>query len=211
MNRLLIVDDHAIVRRGLREILDDVAGIELRCDEAPSGEEALVRAAAAQYALVLLDISMPDRNGLETLKRLKRDHPSLPVLMLSMHPEEQYAIRALKAGAAGYLTKQSAPDELIAAVTKVLAGGKYVSASLSERLAEELTGGRGETAPHERLSDREYQLVCMLAAGRTLKEIADELSLSIKTISTYRARILEKMRLRNNAEIINYAIRHNLV
>jgi DNA-binding NarL/FixJ family response regulator len=158
----------------------------------------------------LLDISLPGRNGIDILKQLKKERPKLPVLMLTMHPEEQYAIRALKAGALGYLTKESTPDELITAIRKVSAGGKYVSSSLAETLAYEL-GRMDEKAPHETLSDREYQIMLLIASGKTVTEIAETLSLSIKTVSTYRSRILEKMRMKNSAELTYYAIKNQLV
>jgi DNA-binding NarL/FixJ family response regulator len=153
---------------------------------------------------------MPGRSGIDILKELKNENPGLPVLMLSMYPEEQYAVRALKAGASGYLTKESVPDELISAIRKVSAGGKYVSSSLAEKLAYDLVADV-ERPPHEILSDREYEVMCMIAKGDTIKDIADTLCLSIKTISTYRSRILEKMRMKNNAELMHYAIKHDLV
>jgi DNA-binding NarL/FixJ family response regulator len=153
---------------------------------------------------------MPGRSGLDILKELKAEKPGVAVLMLSMYPEEQYAVRALKAGASGYLTKESVPDELIAAIRKVSAGGKYVSSSLAEKLAYDLEADV-EKPLHETLSDREYQVMCMIAKGETIKEIADKLYLSIKTISTYRSRILEKMKMKNNAELMHYAIKHGLV
>ncbi len=162
------------------------------------------------YDVVLLDISMPGRNGLDILRQLKSERPKLPVLMLSVYPEKQYAKRALKAGASGYLTKESAPDELIAAIRKVIQGRKYVTSTLAEMLALELENGV-EKPSHEILSDREYQVMCMIASGKTIKEIANELSLAIPTITTYRNRILEKMRLKNNAEIIYYAVKQGLV
>ena len=159
--------------------------------------------------MLLLDISMPGKDGLEILKELKRQKPSLAVLMLSMFPEEQYAVRALKSGASGYLTKDSAPDELIAAIRKVNSGGKYVSAFLAEKLADRV-GAKFETYPHERLSDREFQVLCMIASGKTVKQIGEELSLSIKTVSTYRMRLLEKMEMKNNSELTRYALENKL-
>jgi len=175
-----------------------------------NGQEVLEKIAKNIYDLVLLDIAMPGRDGLEVLKELKKQRPKLAVLMLSMYPEEQYAIRALRSGASGYLTKESAPAELIAAIRKVSAGGKYISSSLAERIAYKL-GNHSDVPLHEQLSDREYQILIMLAKGRTLTEIADELALSVKTISTYRARLLLKMNMKSNAEVTRYAIENKLV
>ncbi len=207
MIRAIIADDHAVVRKGLRSILEETADMVVAA-EACSGQELLEKARRCPCDVVLLDIAMPGRDGLETLKLLKKEKPGLPVLVLSIYPEEQYAVRALKDGASGYLTKESAPDELITAVRRVSAGRKYVSATLAERLADELAdGGR---SPHERLSDREYQVLCMIGAGRTVSEIGDELSLSVKTISTHRSHILAKMNLKNNAEIIRYVLANGL-
>lgn len=209
MIRILIADDHAIVRRGLKQILTEIPGVAV-IDEAANGQEVISMVNKSDYDLVLLDISMPGRSGLDVLKQLRAEKPGMSVLMLSMHPEEQYAVRALKAGASGYLTKESAPDELIMAARKILAGGKYVSASLAERLAYDLNR-HSEKAPHEILSDREFQILRMIAAGKTVKEIGEDLALSVKTVSTYRARILAKMRLKNNAEITRYAIENGLL
>jgi two-component system invasion response regulator UvrY len=208
MPAILLADDHEVVRKGLIQILAKSVP-DLSVDEAVSGHEALAWALKTDYALVVLDISMPGRGGLEVLREIRSRRPKIPVLILSMHPEEEYAVRALRAGASGYVTKDSAAEELAAAVRRVLAGGRYVSGSLAERLAVELkpSGGR---MPHETLSDREYQVMRMLAAGKTVKEIGEELSLSVKTISTYRSRVLEKMRLRNNAEIARYAVENRL-
>jgi DNA-binding NarL/FixJ family response regulator len=210
--KLLIVDDHAIVRRGLIQILDEEKDFRFECDEAANGQEAIAKVGATSYDLVLLDISMPGRNGLDVLKQIKQENQKLPVLIISMHPEEQYAIRALRAGAAGYLTKESAPDELRAAIKKVIQGGRYVSNSLSERLSTELNRPRRRADTlHGTLSDREYQVLCMLASGKTVKDISVELDLSDKTISTYRARILAKMHMNTTAQLINYAIKEELV
>ncbi len=207
MIRVCIADDHAVVRKGLRRILEETLDIVV-CGEACNGQELLDTVFRQPCDVALLDIAMPGRDGLETLKLLKKERPALPVLVLSMYPEEQYAVRALKNGASGYLTKESAPDELILAIRKVFGGRKYVSASLAERLAEEL--GEGEKKAHERLSDREYQVLCMIGAGKTVSEIGDELSLSVKTISTHRSHILAKMNLKNNSEIIRYVVRNGL-
>ena len=178
--------------------------------EASTAQEVLNEVWGKDYDVVLLDISMPGRDGLDILKELKSVKPEVRVLVLSVHPEEQYAVRMLRAGASGYLTKESAPDELVMAIRKVSMGGKYVRSSLAERLALDL-GIDGEKAPHERLSDREYQVMCMIASGEAVNEIAEELMLSAKTISTYRSRILAKMDMKNSAELIHYAIKHRLV
>ncbi len=206
--RVLVADDHAILRRGIKQILEEIPSIST-VDEATNGQEVLARTAKKVYDLVLLDISMPGRSGLDVLKQLKVERPRLPVLVLSMHPEEQYAVRALKAGASGYLTKESAPDELIAAVQKILEGGKYVSQSLAERFVTELAKPSDKPL-HELLSDREYEIFCMIASGKTVSEIGSELALSVKTVSTYRSRILEKTNLKTNAEITRYVIENRL-
>ena len=207
--RILIADDHAIVRHGLRQILSDSADLVVS-GEARNGVQALQLARSGEWDVVLLDVSMPDKNGIDTLKQLKKEFPRLPVLMLSMHPEEHYAIRALKAGASGYLTKQSAPELLVTAIRQVAAGKKYVSPSLAEGLANAISDD-GDKAPHEKLSDREYQTLVMIASGKTLTQIGEELKLSVKTVSVYRARLLEKMKLKNNAELTHYGLKQNLV
>lgn len=209
MIRLLVVDDHAVVRGGIRHAVQETADIVV-AGEAANGAEALEKAGARSFDVVLLDISMPGRGGLEVLKELRQRDGGTPVLILSIYPEEQYAVRALRSGAAGYLTKESAPEELVAAIRKVAAGGKYVSAALAERLATTIAAPVGGPL-HEQLSDREYQIMCMMASGRTQTQIAEELSLSVKTISTYRARVLAKTGLKSNAEITRYAIEQKLV
>ena len=209
MLRILIADDHPVFRRGLKQIIEEASDL-IVAGEAANGAEALREARAGDYDVVLLDITMPVKNGVDVLSQLKHDRPALPVLMLSMHPEEQYAVRALRAGASGYLTKESAPEELVAAIRKVSAGGKYVSASLAEHLAS-IVQSAGESPPHETLSRREYQVMCLIAAGKTVSEVARELSLSVKTVSTYRARILEKLQMKNNAELMRYATQNQLV
>lgn len=209
MLRILITDDHPIVRQGLRQIITETSDMVV-ADEASNGWEALSKVRASYYDVVLLDISMPGLHGLDIIRQLKNERPGLPVLILSIHPEEQYAVRAFRAGASGYLTKESAPDELLAAIRKVSIGGKYVSSSLAERLASDLETG-AEQLPHETLSDREYQVMCMIAVGKTVTKIAEELSLSAQTVSTYRSRILGKMRMRNSAELTYYAIKNRLV
>jgi DNA-binding NarL/FixJ family response regulator len=209
MIKILIADDHAIVREGLKRIVAETADMVV-ADEATSGHEVLEKVRNNEYNVVILDISMPGRGGVDILKQLKGQRPHLPILILSMHPEEQYAVRVLKAGAAGYLTKESAPDELITAIKRVSTGRKYVSSSLAEKLAFDLERDT-ELPYHETLSDREYQVLCMIASGKRVQEIAEELCLSVKTVSTYRSRILEKMKMKNNAELMRYAIKHGLV
>jgi len=209
MIKILVADDHAIVREGLKQIVADTSDIVV-AGEAVDGQEVLDQVRKKEWDLILLDISMPGRSGIDTLKDLKIEKPKLPVLVLSMYPEEQYAIRALKAGAAGYLTKESAPEELIQAIRKVSRGGKYISASLAESLASHV-GTSAEKQPQETLSDREYQVMLMIASGKTVSEIANELSLSVKTISTNRVRALRKMGMKTNAELTYYAIRQGLV
>ncbi len=206
--RVLIADDHAIVRQGLRQILSDTPDLTVS-GEAENGVQAVQMVRAGEWDVVLMDVSMPDRNGIDALKLIKKEYPRLPVLILSMYPEEQYAIRALKAGAAGYLTKQSAPELLVTAIRQVASGKKYVSPSLAEELANAI-GDDCERPPHEKLSDREYQTLCMIASGKTPAEIAEALNLSVKTVSVYRARLLEKMNLRNNAELTHYGLKHGL-
>jgi len=207
--RILITDDHAVVRQGLRLILADhfkkaVFG------EARNATEALALVWKEKWDVVVLDITMPGRSGLEVLKEIKRSRPKLPVLVLSMHPEDQFAVRLLKAGAAGYLTKESAGDELVSAIKKVVAGGRYISPSLAERMVSYLTIDVRK-APHERLSDREFLILRMIASGKQVSQIARELSLSVATVSTYRGRILEKMDMKNNAELTHYALQKELV
>jgi two-component system, NarL family, invasion response regulator UvrY len=209
MIKIFIADDHAVVREGLKHILSEMPDV-LVAGEAGNGQEVLEKIGRKEYDLVLLDIAMPGRDGLEILKDLKLQKPKLPVLILSMFPEEQYALRALKSGASGYLTKDSIPDELIKAVRKILKGGKYISSSFSDKLLFSFDSD-AEAPIHETLSDREYQVMRMIASGKTLQGIADELTLSVKTISTYRTRILEKMGMKNNAELTHYAIKQHLV
>lgn len=208
MIRVLIVDDHRIVLRGIEQILLTTPDIRAFGD-ASTAREALDRIANDLFDIVLLDISMPDRSGLEVLRLIKERKPRLPVLILSMHPEEQYAARALRAGAGGYLTKESAQDELIEAIRRVAAGRRYVSASLAEKLADEIAPD-AEKARHDRLSDREYQVMLLLGAGRRNAEIAREMRVSPNTITTYRRRVLQKMGLNNAAEIVRYIVEHGL-
>ncbi len=205
---IIIVDDHAVVRSGIKHILQERPDINVVA-EASSGSEAMKHLMENSADIVLLDISMPDKSGIEVLKNIRSQHPDVSVLILTMHPEEQYAIRALKGGAAGYITKDSAPSELIKAIVKISSGKRYISASLAEKLAGMLDIST-ERVPHEMLSDRELEVLLLIAAGRSMTEIADNLNLSIKTVSTYKSRILLKMDLRNTADIIRYSIRNNL-
>ena len=209
MMKILIADDHPIVRRGLKQILTDEYDMAV-FGEARNAREVLKNLHEMDWDIVILDITMPDRSGLDVLKELKNIRPKLPVLVLSVHPEELYAIRALKAGAAGYITKRSAPDELVKALRKVIKGKKWVSSSLAEKLVSDLKPG-SEKPLHETLSNREYQVACMIASGKTVKEIAKELYLTVRTIRTYRVRILNKMKMKRNAELIHYAIKNRLV
>ncbi len=209
MIKLLVADDHVIVRKGIEQIIAETHDIII-AGEASNGYEVIEKVRKNGYDLVLLDVSMPGKDGLEILKELKKQWPKLVVLMISIYPEEQYAIRALRSGASGYLTKESAADELISAIRKVSSGGKYVSLSLAEKLATKLEN-HSEKPLHERLSDREFRIMCMIASGKTPTEIANELVLSIKTISTYRTRLLKKMNMKNNAEITRYAVENKLI
>jgi len=209
MIKIIITDDHPIVRKGLKEILAETKDI-FSVDEAGNGWEVLEKVGKTDYDVVVLDLSMPGMSGLEVLKQLKKKKSSVPILVLSRHPEEQYAVRVLKAGADGYLTKESAPNELALAIQKVARGGKYISASLADQLASYVKD-ESEKKPHERLSDREFQVMSMLASGKTVGEIAREMALSVNTISTYRLRILEKMKLTNNAQIMHYALNEKLI
>lgn len=208
MVRVLIVDDHPVVRAGLKQILSEEPDMVV-AGEAPSGNDALQSIREGTCDVVLLDIAMPGRNGIETLGRIKEEWPDLPVLILSIYPEDQYAVRLLKAGAAGYMTKESASDLLVSAIRKVSQGKKYVSPHLAELLADKVAGG--DQPLHETLSDREYQIFFMIAAGKAVSEIASELSLSVKTVSTYRTRVLDKMRMSKNAELTYYAIKNRLM
>jgi DNA-binding NarL/FixJ family response regulator len=206
---VLIADDHAIVRQGLKQILSETEDL-LVAGEADDGVEALQLARGGDWDVFLLDVSMPNRNGIDTLKQLKKEFPKRPVLILSMHPEEQYAVRALKAGASGYLTKQSAPEQLVTAIRQVAGGKKYVSPTVAMQLADAIAGDAEQPA-HEVLSDREYEVLKLIAAGKTLTQIADELNLAVATISTFRARILTKLGLSSTAELIRYGLEHGLV
>jgi DNA-binding NarL/FixJ family response regulator len=208
MIKVIIVDDHPVVRRGLKQIIGDEPDMEVAGEAKNAGEcFSLVR--KTDCTLVLLDITLPDRSGFDVLKQLKYEHPNLPILILSIQPEDQYGLRFIKAGASGYLMKEGAPDELVKAIRKVNAGGKYVSASLAEKLVSHQDAS--DKPPHENLSNREFQILCMIAEGKTPKGIVSELCISKKTVSTYRARILEKMKMSTNADLTRYALNHHLV
>jgi DNA-binding NarL/FixJ family response regulator len=209
MIKVLIADDHALIRKGLKQLLDDTSDMRVT-GEAENGMQTIHMVDETTYDVVLLDISMPDKHGVDVLKQLKINHPQLPVLMLSMHPEEQYALRSMKAGAAGYLNKQSAPGQLVTAIRQVASGKKYISTELAEQLANGLSQGYQELL-HQTLSNREYQTLCLMASGKKLSEMADIMTLSPKTVSVYRSRLLEKMKLKNNAEAIHYAISNHLI
>ena len=209
MLRILLADDHAVVRRGVKQILVE-AFAQAAFGEAQNAHELLELIGSERWDIVVLDLNMPGGNGLEALKQIKQDHPQLPVLILTMFPEDQYAVRTIRAGAAGYLNKESAPEELVQAIHKVLRGGKYISAAVADELV--LYAQNEDDQPlHKHLSDREYQVLCLIASGKEVKEISIELALSAKTISTYRARILEKMNMKTNAELTHYAIQNGLV
>jgi two-component system invasion response regulator UvrY len=209
MLRILLADDHAVVRQGVKQILAE-AFVKATFGEARNVHELLDLVGSQRWDIVVLDLAMPGGNGLEALKQIKYNHPQLPVLILSMFPEDQYAVRTIRAGAAGYLNKESAPEELVQAVRKILRGGEYISAAVADELV--LYARHEDDQPlHKHLSDREYQVLCLIASGKEVKEISTELALSAKTISTYRARLLEKMNMKTNAELTYYAIQNGLV
>ncbi|HUV69334.1 MAG TPA: response regulator transcription factor [Terracidiphilus sp.] len=206
---ILIADDHAVVRRGLREILDDaIPGAAF--SEAGNGDEVLGQLGKSTVALLVLDINMPGRSGVDVLRDVKHAYPRLPVIILSVHPEEQYAVRCLRAGAAAYISKESASEELAIATKKILSGGRYISTRLAEKLIDNLDEPADKPL-HESLSDREHEVMRMIAAGVPLTEIGERLHVSVKTISSYRARIMEKMQMTSNAELTRYAMMHNLI
>ena len=209
MIRLLIADDHPVVREGLRRIVEDAPGLEVVAEVA-SGHELLTRLRQVAADIILLDVSMPGPGFLELLQRLRLEHPTVPVLVLSVHPEDQYAVRSLRAGASGYLTKDHSPEQLTEAIRRVHRGHRYVSQGLAERLAADLAVGVGE-GQHELLTNRENEVLCLLGSGRQVKEIASTLQLSSKTVSTYRTRILEKMHAKSNADLVRYAALHGLI
>lgn len=208
MIKVLVADDHAIVRRGLREILTETSDI-IVTGEAATRAEVLELLAKERFDVVVLDINLPGTSGLDLLGEVRRERPALPVLILTMYPEEQYAVRAMRSGAAGFLTKESAPEKLIEAVRKVAGGGRYVSPQLGERLALFVSADRG-AAPHEGLSNREFQILKLIASGLTVSQIARALSLSVKTVSTHRSRLLVKMQMKTNAELTHYAVKSGL-
>jgi two-component system, NarL family, invasion response regulator UvrY len=207
--RILVVDDHPIVRQGLKQTLAEAADVG-EIGEAATGSQALDLVRQREWDAVVLDIGLPGRGGLDILKDIKQERPRLPVLILSMHPEDQYAIRALRAGAAGYLTKEAATEKLLEAIRKITTGGRFISQDLAERLAAELTVNTSGP-PHASLSDREFEVLCLIGSGLSVGDIADRMSLSVKTVSTYRARILEKMRVKNNAELMQYVLTNRLI
>ena len=209
MIRVLLADDHAIVRAGLKEILADTGDMTV-AGEAGSGPEVLARVRDHDYDVLVLDMSMPGRSGIELIKQLKGEKPKLRILVLSMHSEAQYAVRAVKAGASGYLTKDSAADQLVAAIRRIAAGGAFVSPETAERLALDFDRP-ADAPPHTLLSDREFQVLCMLVSGKSVSQIASDLALSVKTVSTHKTHIMEKMSLENQTELIQYAIRHKLL
>lgn len=209
MIRIMIADDHAIVREGLKQIISDTRDMVV-CEEACNGEDALEKGMSAKFDVLVLDVSMPKGNVIDIIKKLKAYKPHIKILVLSMHAEDQYAMRVLKAGASGYLNKESAPDELVKAIRKVAQSRKYISLSFAENLANKLVNGDSEKPPHEKLSNREYQVLEKIAAGLAVCEIADEMHLNSRTISTYRTRVLQKLHLKTNADIIHYAISQKL-
>ncbi len=209
MIRVLIADDHAVVREGIKRILADTEDISVT-GEATDGPETLAMASQGAWDIVLLDLSMPGSSGIETLKLVRKQNPYLPILVLSIHPEDQYAVRALSAGASGYIQKTSPPSDLVAAIRTVAKGRRYVSSAVASSLASRVDR-LSPKLPHERLSNREFQVMCLISSGKSVGDIARELSLSVKTVSTFRSRILQKLELRHNAEVTRYAILHRLV
>ncbi len=204
--KIIIADDHAVVRKGLKQILMEMSGVKV-VEEVDNGPALIERITNDSFDFVVLDISMPGQSGLQALKEIKDRKPKLPVLILSIHPEEQYALRALKGGASGYITKDSAPEELVKAIQKILSGHKYITQSIADKLVDNF----GDKLPHELLSDREYEVFAMIAVGKTITNIADELSLSVKTVSTYRSRIYDKMGMKSRTELTLYAIQNKLI
>jgi two-component system, NarL family, invasion response regulator UvrY len=209
MTRALIVDDHTITRAGLRRILSDTAQ-SILVGEAANGAEAMELVLSQQWDIVMLDISLPDRSGLEVLKAIKKARPALPVLVLSMYPVDQYALRVLRAGGAGYLTKESAPDQLLEAVRRITSGMRYITPEVAECIAQDWNRNPVQSV-HETLSDREFEVMRLIASGKSVGDIAKDLSLSVKTVSTYRTRVLQKLHLRHNAELTHYAVINNLI
>ncbi len=208
MIRVFIADDHAIVRKGFCQIVEETEGMQV-VGEATNGDDVLAQVSKAEWDVLVLDLSMPGRSGLDVIQAVRDLNPKLPILVLSMHPEDQYAVRLLKNGIAGYINKETALDNLVNAIRKVVTGGKYVSEALAEKMAFDLTGP-SDKGSHESLSDREYRVLCMIGEGKSVSQIAEELFISVKTISTYRTRILEKMSLNTTADLIRYAVENNL-
>jgi len=208
--RILIADDHAVIRKGLKQILLEEFPSAM-IEEATDAEEVIKKSLSTEWDVIICDLSMPGRSGLDVVQHVKQNFPGLPVLILSIHPEEQYAIRALKAGAAGYLSKDTAPEELVKAVRRVLQGRKYISASIAEKLADDLDQDSGGKAPHELLSHREFDVFQLLASGKPVSEISEKLSLSVTTVSTYRARIMTKMKMKSNADLTRYALDNKII
>lgn len=206
---ILVVDDHALIRKGLKQLLEGRADMRVT-GEAETGQQAISMVRNGHYDLILLDLSLPDRHGMDVFKQIKAERPDVKVIVLSMYPEDQYGVRVLKAGAEGYINKQSAPEKLVNAILQVLGGKKFISENLAEQLLNNLIGQSQELL-HQSLSNREYQTLCLLASGKSLTEISEAMLISPKTVSVYRARLLEKMNFRNNAEVIHYAIAHHLV
>jgi DNA-binding NarL/FixJ family response regulator len=209
MLKIIIADDHSVVRQGLIQIISEVSNMEIS-DEATNGNELFKKVLKNHYDIIILDIKMPGTNVIDLIKNIKLHKAHIPILILSMYPEEQYAVRVLKAGASGYLTKESAPGELVSAIQKIANGGKYISSKFAEQLADQL-GDDSERPMHETLSDREFQVFQMISSGKSVKGISEDLKLSEKTVSTYRSRVLQKMKLKNNAELTHYAFKHNIV
>jgi two-component system invasion response regulator UvrY len=209
MTRIAIADDHAIVRKGLRQIISDASDLTV-VGEAGSADDLLTLLRSRQVDVVVLDLTLGTRSGLDVLKHIKSEFPRMPVLILSMHPEELFALRTMKSGASGYVQKEGAPEELLTAIRRVAGGGNYVSPAMAERMAADLAAGTGDRLPHERLSYREFEIFLLLGSGKSVTDIARALNLSVKTVSTHRTRILEKSGLRNNADIVDYVIEHRL-
>lgn len=209
MLKILLADDHAIVRQGIKQLINS-AYPQVEFGEANTLHDLYDLVHKDTWDALILDLAFPEGNGLETMKQIKADYPGLPVLILSMYPEDQYAVRTLRAGASGYLNKEAAPEELVSAIQKILAGGEYISTGVAEELVR-FTRQEGDQPPHKYLSDREYQVLCLIASGKELREISQELALSAKTVSTYRARLLVKMNMKTNAELTRYAIQNGLV
>ncbi|HEY5610543.1 MAG TPA: response regulator transcription factor [Thermoanaerobaculia bacterium] len=207
--RALCVDDHAIFRQGVKQILVQYDR-QVKIGEAATAEDAMRLARESRWDIVILDLSLPDRSGLHVLTELKREQPNLPVIVLSMHADDEYAVRALRTGASGYVTKESAPEELIAAIQKVMRGGRYMSPALAEKIAFALASPESAEKPHHALSEREMEILQLIGAGKSLKEIAAMLSLSVKSVGTYRARVLQKMAMNSNADLIRYVVENNL-